>query len=396
MRKIINLIKQVFSEWSEDKASKHAAALAYYAVFSLAPLLVIVIALVGLFGGAQAAQGLVMTQIQNLIGSEGAKFVRDMVASASRPATGIVATIVGLVTLALGALGAFGELQDALNTIWEVKLKPTHGVMGAVKTLLVDRLLSFAMILVIGFLLLVTLVVSAALSAFTQYVGGVIPFSAILLSIIQAVVALGLITLLFALMFKFLPDAKIAWRDVWLGAFVTAILFTIGKFAIGLYLGRSRVNTTFGAAGSLAILLIWIYYSAQIVFLGAEFTQVYANLYGSKIWPNEKAEPLTEEKRAQAGIPHRGTAGERARGHAPVPAGAAGGVALPAKQHAPARVLSTATLEYRGRPRSPYLLPTSQRRRSRRAGQIVSVALLGGVLALVGSFAQIIKDVRKS
>lgn len=392
MKKYTDLIKKVFSEWSEDKAAKHAAALSYYTVFSLAPLLVILISLAGLFGGADAAEGLVMTQVENLLGEEGGQFVSDMIVTASnRPASGIIATVIGVVTLIFGALGAFGELQNALNTIWEVKPKPVSGIWGTLRNLVVDRLLSFAMILVIGFLMLVSLIVSAALAGVTEYIGGLLPFPAFLITILNFIVSIGVITLLFAAMFKFLPDAKIAWRDVWLGALVTALLFTLGKFAIGFYLGRSNVSTTFGAAGSLAIMLIWIYYSAQILFLGAEFTQVYANAYGSGIEPNENAVKITDEERAQQGLARPETVEQKAlEKEGGRPAG------RPAARNGQTVTAPISTgLDYRQMARSSHLLPPPERRRTRRTGQIVSVALLGGVLALVTSFAQIVKDVRR-
>jgi membrane protein len=310
MKALIELIKKTFSEWSEDKAPHHAAALAYYAVFSLAPLLVIITAIAGLIWGREAVQNEVMGQVQGLVGQQGREFIQSMMASASRPATGIVATIIGIVTLLIGALGVFGELQNSLNTIWEVKPKPSKGIGDTIKRLIFGRLLSFAMLLVLVFLLLISLVVSAALSAFGNYLGGLTSIPPVILQIIHFIVSLGVISLLFATIFKFLPDADIAWKDVWLGAVVTALLFGLGRYAIGLYLGRSNVGTTFGAAGSLAILLIWVYYSAQIVFLGAEFTQVYANKYGSRIVPEGDAVKVTEDERAEQGIPHQ----ERVKG----------------------------------------------------------------------------------
>jgi membrane protein len=316
MKAMIELIKETFSEWSEDHAPRLAAALSYYAIFSLAPLLVIIIALAGLIGGRDAVQNQVMGQIQDLVGEQGREFVQSMVASASQPSTGIIATFLGVITLLIGALGVFGVLQDSLNTIWEVKPKPSQGLWDTIKRLIFGRFLSFAMLLVIGLLLLISLVVSAGLAAFGNYLGSLWSIPPMLLQIINFVVSLGVIALLFAMIFKFLPDADIAWRDVWLGAFVTAFLFALGKFAIGLYLGQSNVGTTFGAAGSLAILLVWIYYTAQIVFLGAEFTQVYANKFGSRIVPEEDAVKITEGERAEQGIPHQETLADKS----PVPA----------------------------------------------------------------------------
>jgi membrane protein len=297
MRKVLanlpNLLKLTYQGWKEDKASRLSAALAYYTVFSLAPLLVIVIAMTGLFWDESAVQSQVLNQVEGLVGAEGRTFVSDLVTSASSPATGIIATILGVITLLFGALGVFNELHNSLNAIWDVKEEETKGFLASIKKVIFSRLLSFTMILGIGFLLLVSLVISAGLSAVQETVGNAIPVSEILLQIVNLVVSIGVITILFALIFKFLPDAEIAWRDVWLGAFVTALLFSLGKFLIGLYLGNSAVASSFGAAGSLVLLLVWIYYSAQILFFGAEFTQVYANNYGSKIVPEgeETAQP---------------------------------------------------------------------------------------------------------
>lgn len=305
MRKVFSnlpkLLKLSYQGWKQDKASRLSAALAYYTIFSLAPLLLIVIAIAGLFWEQSAVQSQVMNQIEALVGAEGRTFVSDLLTSASNPARGITATIVGIITLLFGALGVFNELHNALNTIWEVKEEETKGFLESIKKVIFSRLLSFTMILGIGFLLLVSLVISAGLSAVQETVGNAIPVSEILLQIVNLIVSIGVITVLFALIFKFLPDAEIAWRDVWLGAFFTALLFSLGKFFIGLYLGNSAVASSFGAAGSLVLLLVWIYYSAQILFFGAEFTQVYANNYGSKIVPEgeETAQPAATPETGQ-------------------------------------------------------------------------------------------------
>jgi membrane protein len=301
---MFTLLKETFREWREDGAPRLAAALAYYTTFSLAPLLVLIIAIAGLVGGHEAAQSQVMAQVEDLLGVQGREFVQGMIQSASRTSTGITATIIGAVTLLFGALGVFGELQNSLNTIWEVKPKPAKGFLDGIKRLVVKRLLSFTMVLGIGFLLLASLVISAALSALGEYIGARWPFADFWLELINFIISFVVITFLFAMIFKFLPEINIAWRDVWLGAAVTSALFSLGKFLIGFYLGRSEVGNTFGAAGSLAILLIWIYYSAQILFFGAEFTQVYANKYGSKIVPDPGMVKITEQERAEKGIPH--------------------------------------------------------------------------------------------
>jgi membrane protein len=304
---MFGLLKATIQEWQEDGATRLAAALAYYTTFSLAPILVLIIALAGLFGGREAAQTQTMAQVEDLLGSEGREFVQEMIESASRPTTGWTATLVGAVTLLFGALGVFAELQNSLNTIWEVKPKPARGLMDGIRRFILKRLMSFTMVLGVGFLLLASLVISAAVSALGEYIGTRWPMADFWLSLINFTISFIVITFLFAMIFKFLPEIKIAWKDVWLGAAVTSVLFTLGKFLIGLYLGRSEVGNVFGAAGSLAVLLIWIYYSAQILFFGAEFTQVYANRYGSKIVPDPGMVKITEQERAQKGIPHQET-----------------------------------------------------------------------------------------
>jgi membrane protein len=289
MRKLLsnlpNLLKLAYQGWKEDRASRLAAALAYYTIFSLAPLLVIIIAITGLIWEADVVRTQLLNQIQGLVGVEGANFVADLISGTGSPTEDIVATIIGVITLLFGTLGVFNELHNSLNIIWEVEEEKPKGFLQTVKKVIIDRLLSFTMILGIGFLLLVSLVISAGLSATQETIGNAIPVSELILQIVNTVISIGVITVLFALMYKFLPDAEIAWRDVWVGAFITSVFFSLGKTAIGLYLGNSGVASSFGAAGSLVLLLLWIYYSAQILFFGAEFTQVYANKYGSKIIP---------------------------------------------------------------------------------------------------------------
>ncbi|HXG64903.1 MAG TPA: YihY/virulence factor BrkB family protein [Blastocatellia bacterium] len=301
MRNIINLLKATYSDWSEDKASRLAAALAYYTAISLAPLLITLIAIVGFVLGQEAAQGQIAGQMQALVGDQSAQAIQEIIAHAHRTDTGILAAVIGVATLLFGASGVFGALQDGLNTIWEVQPKPGRGIWGIIK----DRFLSLTMVLGVGFLLLVSLLLSAALAALGKYFEGLLPLPAFVWQAANLVISFGVITLLFALIYKILPDVEIAWGDVWVGAAITSLLFTIGKFLIGLYLGRSTIGSTYGAAGSLVVILIWIYYSAQILFFGAEFTQVYANQYGSRIKPDEDAMPVTEEARAQQGMPRK-------------------------------------------------------------------------------------------
>jgi membrane protein len=269
-----NLLKTSASEWVADEAPRLGAALAYYTMLSIAPLLVVVVAVAGLVYGEAAARGELAQQLEGLVGPQGAEVLQTMLANASHPAGGLIATAIGLVVLLLGASGVFIELQGSLNRIWGVQSKTAGGVWGFIRT----RLLSFLMVLAIGFLLLASLALSAALSAVSRYFaeeGG----SPILWQVVNQAVSFAVITLLFALIFKLLPDAEIAWKDVWVGAALTAVLFTVGKYLIGLYLGNSSVGSAYGAAGSLAVFLVWVYYSAQILFFGAEFTQVYANHY---------------------------------------------------------------------------------------------------------------------
>jgi membrane protein len=297
---ILGLFKETFQEWQEDKASKLAAALSYYTAFSVAPLLIIVIAIVALVFGQDAAEGRIDEQIRGLVGAQGAKAIQEMIVNSRKPAEGTIATIISVVILLFGASGVFAELQDSLNTIWEVAPKPGQGVKAVVK----QRFTSFAMVLGIGFLLLVSLGLSTALAAVGGYLGQLLPNLDIVVRLLNFAISFGVITLLFAMIYRILPDVKIAWGDVWLGAAITSLLFSIGKWAIGLYLGNSSVGSTYGAAGSFVVFLLWVNYSAQILFFGAEFTQVYANKYGSQIVPDKNAIPLTDEARAKQGIPH--------------------------------------------------------------------------------------------
>jgi len=299
---IWRLIRETFQDWSEDKAPRLAAALSYYTVFSLAPLLVLVIAIAGfVIGNNDNIRQQLITQVQALVGSQGAEAVETLISNTNQPRTGILATVLGIITLILGATGLFGQLQDALNTIWEVEPKKGGGIIGMIK----DRFLSFTMILGISFLLLVSLVISTVLSLVNNYFSELFGGMGWLAQALNIVVSLGIITLIFSLIFKVLPDVTVTWKDVWIGALVTAILFTIGKQLISLYLGSSAPASTYGAAGSLVIILLWVYYSTQILFLGAEFTQVYARYHGSRIAPSEKARKLTETERAHQGIPRR-------------------------------------------------------------------------------------------
>ena len=304
-RNIFQLLKDTFSDWNEDKAPRLGAALAYYTIFSLAPLLVIAIAIAGFAFGQQAAQGQIIGQMRGLVGDQGAEMIQTMIESSRQPSAGIIATVIGVVTLLLGALGFFGQLQDALNTIWEVAPKPNRGILGIIK----DRFLSLTMVLGIGFLLLVSLVISAVLAGVGSFLNTLFPGAELVLQVVNTVISFIVITLLFAMIYKILPDVEIAWHDVWIGAVITTVLFLIGRFLLGLYLGRGTVGSTYGAAGSLIVVLVWVYYSAQILFFGAEFTQVYANKYGSRVTPAGGAVPVSPEMRAQQGLSRKSTKG---------------------------------------------------------------------------------------
>ena len=294
------MLKATASDWSEDKASRLAAALAFYTLLSLAPLLVIAVSVAGLVFGDDAARGQIAQQISGLVGPEAGKAIEEVLANAnSKPAAGIVSTVVGVFVLLFSASGVFGELQDSLNTIWEVEPRPGRGVVG----LLRDRFFSFTMVLGVAFLLLVSLVASAGLASLGHGLEQALPGGKTVWQVLNFVISLGVVTGLFALIYKVIPDAKVAWRDVGIGAFVTALLFTLGKFAIGLYLGHSTVASAYGAAGSVVVITVWVFYSAQILFMGAEFTQVYAQRHGSRIVPSDNAIPVTAEARAQQGMP---------------------------------------------------------------------------------------------
>ena len=274
-----NLLKDTAAEWSRDEVPRLGAALAYYATFSLAPLLIIAVAISGLVFGREAAAGQIIGQLQGLVGQDTATTIQAMIAKSNQPATSILASVIGLVVLFFGASGVFGELQQSLNKIWDIEPKPKRGVWTTVK----DKFFSFSMVLGTGFLLLISLVISAALAAISNIVIGLMPGWGVITQIINFIISMAVITVLFALIFKYVPDAKIAWADVWIGSMVTALLFTLGKALIGLYIGYSSLSSTYGAAASLVVILLWVYYSAQILFFGAEFIQVYANTYGSRI-----------------------------------------------------------------------------------------------------------------
>jgi membrane protein len=292
------VLKEAGEDWIEDKAAMQGAALAFYSILSIAPLLIISMAVAAFVFDADSARGQISEQMQGLVGTEGGEAIEAMLDSAQQPEVGTVAALLGVITLLFGASGVFGQLQDAMNTIWEVQPKPGGGIW----TLLRARFLSLSMVLGTAFLLLVSLVLSAFIAGLGSYFQGRWPGLEAMWHILSFLITFGMVTVLFALIFRFLPDAKVAWSDVWVGAVLTAILFTLGKLLIGLYLGKASIGSAYGAAGSLVVLVVWVYYSAQILFFGAELTQVYARRYGSRIVPKEGAEPATQEARAQQGL----------------------------------------------------------------------------------------------
>jgi membrane protein len=276
-RAVWALLGETFVEWYEDRAPRLGAALAFYTVFALAPGLIFIIALAALLLGTEAAQGQIISHIESLAGNAGSQAARAAIESARTAGVSLLATGLGAVTLLFGLWGVFGELQDALNTIWGVTIPPTRGVIGVIK----KRFWSAAMVVGIGFLLLVSLVASAWLAALGKFFSRLLPLPVAAMETANALLSFVVITFMFAVIYKLLPDVRIAWRNVWTGAAVTAVLFTIGKSLIGLYLGRSTVASVYGAAGSLIVILLWVYYSAQIVFFGAEFTKVYTRRFGA-------------------------------------------------------------------------------------------------------------------
>lgn len=294
-----SIVREAVKDFMEDKALRLSAALAYYAIFSLAPLLIIVIAVVSLFLGEESVRGQVHQYLEEFMGSQSASTVESMM-SAQGKAKSIGATIVGIVVLIFGATGVFGQLQESLNTIWGVQPKPGGGIRALIK----ERFLSLSVVLGTGFLLLISMVVSAVLSAITAYFGHMLPIPGFVVMLANFLVTFIVIALLFAMIFKVLPDANVQWRDVWTGAIFTAFLFSLGKFGLGLYLGRAGTASAYGAAGSFVVVLLWVYYSSVILFFGAEFTKVYAKQRGSRIVPSKGAMAVTEEARAQQGIPH--------------------------------------------------------------------------------------------
>jgi membrane protein len=284
-----SMLKRSFEDWKRDDCLRMAAAMSYFTIFSLPPLLLVVMVVSGVFVDPEQVSGRLQDEIAGVVGAEGAQQIESMIRNVNRPGTGGPAVVVlSVLGILFGATGAFNQLQEALNRAWQVRRDPDEGGIAATVG---SKILSLAMVLTIAFLLLVSLVLSAALSAFGDVVSGWLPGgpSRALLQVFEVALSLALVTVLFALIFKVLPNAEVAWPDVWVGAFGTALLFVAGKFLLGLYFARSSPGEAFGAAGSLALLMVWIYYSAMILFFGAEFTQVWAEERGSGIQPSDDA-----------------------------------------------------------------------------------------------------------
>lgn len=291
---VFSYIKKVLKEFSADNILKYSASLAYYTVFSIAPLLVIISTLSAIFFGREAVQGQVYEQLEGLVGSVAAVQIQDIIKNIHLTGNNFFASVVSVIILLIGATTLFGEVQDSFNKIWGLRIKAKKVWWKLILT----RLLSFSLILCIGFIMIVSLVLNALVSAFGKFIGRYIHnFSVYFIEITEALLSLLVATFLFSLMFKWLPDAKIKWKDVLFGGLITAIFFTLGKLAIGFYLGKSNLTTLYGAAGSIIIIMVWVYYSSIILYLGAEFTKVHAKLYGGKIYPNDFAEWIKIEEK---------------------------------------------------------------------------------------------------
>ncbi|MVT42732.1 YihY family inner membrane protein [Chitinophaga oryziterrae] len=283
------VLKQTGSDFIDDKVLKLSAALSYYTIFSIAPMLIVIITLCQVFLGREAIEGSVYGQINHLVGNEAALQIQQMIKNATLSGDSTWATIVGVITLVFGATGVFGEIQDSINFIWQLKAKPKNGLLK----ILINRLLSFSMVISLGFILLVSLALNGLIELFGKQLIYLLPqitdVSMAFIYVVNLALTFTIITLLFAIIFKVLPDARVKWKHVIVGAVTTAVLFMIGKFAIGFYLGASKVGSAYGAAGSIVIILLWVYYSAIILYFGAEFTQVYAEYHGARIQPNAYA-----------------------------------------------------------------------------------------------------------
>ena len=291
VKDIFTITKKTASEWLDADPFRQSATVAYYAVFSIPALLVIIIALAGLAFGKEAIQGEISGQIEAALGKETAETIESIIAKSSEKETSVIATIIGFVTLIIGSTGVFGQLQTSLNQIWEVKVVAKKKWLKTIK----DRLFSFGLVLSIGFLLLVSLLLTTGLEAFGEYIKHRLPeFMLVVFHLLNFVISFGVITVLFSLIFKVLPDAKIHWGDVWIGAIVTSLLFILGKYALGIYFVKAEPGSVYGAAGSIVLIMLWVSYSCMILFFGAEFTKQFATFYGHKIEPTADSEMINQ------------------------------------------------------------------------------------------------------
>jgi membrane protein len=313
VKRLLGLFAEAFRSWNEDKAPRLGAALAYYTIFSIPPLLILLIGVASLVFNGEVVQGSFLRTLEDLVGPQGAGAIRDMLASPRAEKPGMIATIIGTGTLLLGASAVFGHLKDAIDTVWEIEPKPTRGKLAFFR----KYVFSLMVLLGTGFLLLVSLAVSTLLTALGDTLDRYLPGGEGLWAAVDVLFSLAVITFLFALLYKYIPDATVAWKDALVGGLVTSILFNVGEYLIGFYLGRTNIGSAFGAAGSLVVLLVWVYYSSMIFFFGAEFTKAYAERYGSRIVPEADARPVTEEARRQQGIPRRQRAGADSPGQRP-------------------------------------------------------------------------------
>jgi membrane protein len=269
---LLPILKSAFASWNRHEAPRLGAALAFYTILSMSPLVILLVAITGLVLSHSTVEADILSEVRNMVGPQGVKAVAVMLANTQRPAAGILGAVIGVLSLLFGASGVFGELRSALNKIWEVEPQETSGIWFVVR----ERVFSFGMVLSIGFLLMVSLVLSTVLAAISKFFSGLLPVPTFMLSIVNFLFSFGGIAVLFGLIFRFVPAVRTPWRDLWPGSLVTALLFEIGKALIGIYLGKASVGSAYGAAGSVIVLIVWIYYSAQIFFLGAEFTCSYS------------------------------------------------------------------------------------------------------------------------
>jgi membrane protein len=304
-KQLIELLAITYRSWQEDKAPRLGAALAYYTIFSIPPLLILLIGIASLVFDTTVVQGRFLRTLEDMVGPQGAVAIHDMLANQRAENPGVMPTVIGTAMLLIGASAVFGHLKDAINTVWEIEPKPTKGKLAFLR----KYVFALAMLLGTGFLLLVSLAVSTLLTALGDTIHLYLPGGEGLWSALDLLSSLTVISFLFALLYRYIPDAVVAWKDALLGGLVTSVLFNVGRYLIGFYLGRTNIGSAFGAAGSLVVLLVWVYYSSQIFFFGAEFTKTYATRYGSSIVPEPHAVPVTEEARSQQGIPRHEVSG---------------------------------------------------------------------------------------